>query len=57
MSKQQIYDFLNEFDLCSVCILRYLNGRCIEFENVEKAYQDVSKCLVGTILTKFKLKL
>lgn len=42
MNDQNIYDYLKDLDICKVCILRYLNGRCNEYLNVEKALQDVS---------------
>lgn len=42
MSKQEIYDFLKEIDLCDTCILRYLSTRCDEFENIEQAFANVN---------------
>lgn len=43
MSKQEIYDFLNGIDVCDMCILRYLSTRCDEFENVDRAFENVSE--------------
>lgn len=45
MSKQEIYEFLKEIAVCDICTLRYLNGRCNEFEDVEKAFENV--CMIS----------
>lgn len=39
MSKQEIRDFLSELDVCKVCILRFMNGRC---EDIAKLFDEVS---------------
>lgn len=41
MSKQGIYDFLHSLDVCKICILRYLNGRCTDYLDVDKSLQEV----------------
>lgn len=42
MTDQNICDYLNELDVCKICILRYLNGRCNEYLDVDKSLEDVS---------------
>lgn len=45
MSKQEIFDYLKELDLCKACLLRYLDGRCNEYEDLDKSFRNVSFCL------------
>lgn len=45
MSKQDIYDYLYDLDLCKICILRYLYGRCTDYLDVDKALLEVSNHL------------
>lgn len=41
MSKQEIYDFLRSMDVCRVCVLRYMNGRCTDYLDVDKSLREV----------------
>lgn len=46
MSKQEIHDYLNELDVCKVCILRFVNGRC---EDIAKSFEGVGQTGVETL--------
>lgn len=41
MSKQEIYDYLKELDLCDICILRYLMARCFGVEDIDQTFLTV----------------
>lgn len=52
MSQQGIYDFLQSLNVCKICILRYLNGRCTEYLDVNKSLHEVV-CSIACHLTSF----
>lgn len=41
MSSKEVYNVLKDLDICVVCILRHLNVRCNELDDIQQAYKNV----------------
>lgn len=55
MAKQEVYDYLREIGCCSLCCLRFFNGRADDYQDVQKSLESVSAAGSRRIKSTFQI--